>query len=81
MPIYEYRCRACGALSEFLTGPGKDETLCCRGCGSTDLERVLSVSSFLSRSGARAPGQTCCGREERCEAPPCASGEGCRRDR
>ncbi|MBW1666912.1 MAG: zinc ribbon domain-containing protein [Deltaproteobacteria bacterium] len=79
MPIYEYRCKSCGAISEFLTGVGKDEPISCKQCGSFEMERVLSVSSFSFGSGERAPGRTCCGREERCETPPCSSGGGCRR--
>jgi putative FmdB family regulatory protein len=80
MPIYEYRCQACGAVSEFLTGVGTDEELVCKQCGSTKMEKLMSVMSFMSHSPQRAAGRTCCGREERCETPPCSSGVGCRRD-
>jgi putative FmdB family regulatory protein len=80
MPIYEYRCRECGATSEFLTGLGKDETISCQGCGSPKMEKIMSVPSFVSQPTERAPGHTCCGREERCETPPCSSGGSCRRD-
>jgi len=81
MPIYEYRCNRCGKVSEILVGVGSDgEILTCKHCGSGDLEKILSVSSFTVTDGSRAPGTTCCGREERCDTPPCSTGGTCRRD-
>jgi putative FmdB family regulatory protein len=79
MPIYEYRCKACGAISEHLIGIEQDESISCKNCGGQDVERVLSVASFMNRAIERAPGRTCCGREERCETPPCSDGGTCRR--
>jgi len=81
MPIYEYRCNQCGKVSEILVGVGSDgKILTCKHCGSGDLEKILSVSSFTVTDGSRAPGTTCCGREERCDTPPCSTGGTCRRD-
>ena len=80
MPIYEYRCKECGDISEFLTGLGKEERISCQSCGSLEMERIMSMASFLGQSMERAPGHTCCGREERCETPPCSGGGTCRRD-
>lgn len=80
MPIYEYRCNNCGAISEFLVGIGsREEFLICKWCGSSELEKMLSVSHAIM-SEKRSPGRTCCGREERCSAPPCSTGGSCRRD-
>ena len=81
MPIYEYRCSHCGEISEILvTGHSDDDILACKQCGSTELEKILSVSAFTFADSGRAPGTTCCGREERCDSPPCATGGGCRKD-
>ena len=80
MPIYEYQCQECGAISEFFVGMGEDGPLVCKKCGSNRVEKVLSVSAVLSRVANRAPGKTCCGREERCSAPPCSTGGACRKD-
>jgi putative FmdB family regulatory protein len=80
MPIYEYRCKVCGATSEYLMGMGKDKDISCKACGSSDMERMLSVASFMEKISERAPGRTCCGREERCETAPCSDGGTCRRD-
>ena len=80
MPIYEYKCQSCGQVSEFLVhGGSESEDHKCPDCGSRSLERVLSVPSLLKTS-SNSPGTTCCGRTERCDKPPCSSGEGCRRN-
>ncbi len=80
MPIYEYRCEACGNISEYLVGLGDDEPIRCRQCGSDAMNKILSVSSFTLPSEGHIPGRTCCGKEERCESPPCSGGGACRRD-
>ena len=77
MPIYEFRCQACGNISEFLMGMGGASSLACKNCGSADLERVISPAAISTRQ--REPGHTCCGREERCETPPCSLGNMCPR--
>lgn len=80
MPIYEYRCNQCGTVSEFLVGIGsKSEALTCKQCGSSHLEKMLSVAHSL-KSEKRTPGHTCCGREERCSTPLCSTGGSCRRE-
>lgn len=80
MPIYEYRCKECGRTEEFLILGEEDVPAKCRGCGSSDLERVMSPAALVSNSSFSNPGKTCCGREERCSVPPCSTGGGCRRD-
>jgi putative FmdB family regulatory protein len=77
MPIFEYSCPECGAVQEALVlgeyaGPAH-----CNRCGAGPLERVLSAPSAMTAYN-RPKGHTCCGREERCETPPCSSG-GCAR--
>jgi len=79
MPIYDFRCRECGEVSEYMTlSYSASSTVVCSSCGSRELERLISAPSLL-RSKASTPGTTCCGREERCETPACSTGEGCRR--
>lgn len=81
MPIYEYQCEACGSVSEYLVGMGNhDEPIQCRQCGSREMNRVLSTSSFTLQSSERMAGRTCCGRTERCDTPPCSTGAACRRE-
>ncbi len=44
MPIYEYRCRQCQDEFEALVRNVRDEEqIECPQCGSTELERVLSL--------------------------------------
>lgn len=82
MPIYEYRCEKCGEVSEFLVGVGQeDTTIICKYCGSEDLTKMISAS-FVSRSKniiGSQHGKTCCGRDERCDKPPCSDGGTCQR--
>jgi putative FmdB family regulatory protein len=82
MPIYEYKCRDCGSISEklILTGESADDLRCDR-CDSQRLEKIFSTVSFLNKDVVSHSGHTCCGQEERCDAPPCASGGVCRRER
>ena len=79
MPIYEYRCRSCGSTTEIWQGVGtRSDTLECKNCKGGELEKVLSVSHSVKNP--RPKGSTCCGREERCDKPPCSSGGSCHRD-
>jgi putative FmdB family regulatory protein len=80
MPIYEYRCLECGKISEvFLHTPNSD-SIECPICGSKNVERLLSAS-YAIKMGDSMLGRTCCGRMERCEAPPCSTEGICRRDK
>jgi putative FmdB family regulatory protein len=48
MPIYEYRCRACGKKSTFLIlTPSHPRPLVCRYCGGGDLEKLVSRIAIL----------------------------------
>ena len=51
MPIYEYRCSGCKSEFEQLVRTG--DTPACPSCGSTSLERLLSLTS-VSTEGTRA---------------------------
>lgn len=77
MPVYEYKCQSCGQVTEFLLHSFKSEKkLSCSNCGSNDLQKLLSIPNLITEK-AYAPGTTCCGRTERCDTPPCSSGEQC----
>jgi putative FmdB family regulatory protein len=52
MPIYEYRCRACGAAFERLVSGQTAVT--CPTCGSADVARNLSL--FRPRTGRSVVG-------------------------
>jgi putative FmdB family regulatory protein len=78
MPIYEYRCRSCGHVAEMLVqGFFSPPNPKCPDCGE-EMERRLSSPAMVAEKSRHA-GKTCCGRDERCEKPPCSSGERCQR--
>ena len=75
MPIYEYRCRECEAPFELLVRDGS--TVVCPSCGSSSLDKLISALFISSGQPTQQAGHTCCGREERCAAPPCSGEGGC----
>jgi putative FmdB family regulatory protein len=77
MPIYDYRCKSCGKISEmFIHGVDNKTSIACPVCGSERVERLFPVS-YLLQTEVRASGRTCCGELERCETPPCSTGNVC----
>jgi len=78
MPIYDYKCHDCGKVFEFFASASYDAiTLVCPDCGKKNLEKMISAPALVKNS--TRTGTTCCGREERCEKPPCSTGERCHR--
>ncbi len=74
MPIFEFECRECGKVAEFLVrNTETDKSPVCPSCKSNNLIRVFSMPK-LQKFGTPAPGHTCCGREQRCDS---ASGGSC----
>ena len=71
MPIYEYRCRSCGETSEIFQGVGeKDDPLQCTNCGSRELERILSPTSFSFKGElSEGAGPRCCESGVSCANP------------
>jgi len=82
MPIYEYKCKDCGNVSEFLVGVAQEKSeIKCSYCNSRRLDKILS-QSFVSTDGhmiGAQGGKTCCGRSERCDTPPCSDSGTCQR--
>ncbi len=76
MPIYEYRCKDCGAISEFIVF-GSDDELYCKSCKSLNLEKLMSVHNTRVSGNSfdvSAPGG-CCGSPSSCGSPgSCCSG-------
>lgn len=79
MPLYEYECKSCGNVWEVLSYSSQGEVVNCPRCLSEDIQRCMSLPHF-HHSASKLPGRTCCGREERCESPPCSTGHGCRKE-
>jgi putative FmdB family regulatory protein len=70
MPIYEYRCKSCGQVTEALIRNAREaERVRCEQCGDRRLERVyLSPISPVpaAKSAQAAP---CCGDQGGCSDP------------
>ena len=77
MPIFEYRCKVCGSKFEHLIIGNQSDAILCKECGSSEVEKLLSASAVLTHIPYRESGKTCCGRDERCSAPPCSTGDSC----
>lgn len=48
MPIFDYRCRACGKTFETLVRPQDVSLPQCPSCASVDLEKLLSIPAVTS---------------------------------
>ncbi|MEW6374511.1 MAG: zinc ribbon domain-containing protein [Thermodesulfobacteriota bacterium] len=80
MPIYEYKCEECGKITEvFMKDRASEDSIFCSHCGSERIKKLISVPSVLRMGRFSSDSSTCCGREERCDTPPCSDGV-CKRD-
>jgi putative FmdB family regulatory protein len=72
MPMYEYKCRACGSVFEELVNQISQATLPCPKCSSKDTEKLMSACGTImgggkadfgcpSASSCAAAGGGCCG--------------------
>jgi len=50
MPIYEYRCKKCGQISEVMQSIHARPLRKCRSC-SGSLEKMISRTAFLLKGG------------------------------
>ena len=72
MPIYEFRCVACGHIQEILVSSGSESLeMKCGSCQGEVLERVLSTVSYsMGSSSGEACGPTAktktCGPDKSC---------------
>jgi putative FmdB family regulatory protein len=58
MPMYEYKCKSCGDVTEHLVGVGAEQPeIVCGGCGSDELAQMISIVSVST--GAQP--EMCCG--------------------
>ena len=70
MPIYEYKCSGCGAVSEIFTNiGGHSDPLVCQSCGSPHLAKMLSAASI----GTADSSQSSCSPKEKCYTPSCGT--------
>jgi len=53
VPLFDFRCRACGEVFEALVRPPVVPG--CPACAATDLERLVTGFSFSVRTGGLSP--------------------------
>jgi putative FmdB family regulatory protein len=57
MPIYEYRCRKCGAIFQQLIFHTEEEAdLCCPDCGGEKLQKLISRVAYHVSEADRLAG-------------------------
>ena len=60
MPIYEFKCKKCGKVFEYLLFKTDDNHAPCPSCGADNAERILSIFSSVSSSSG-VPAASSCG--------------------
>ncbi|HUT64332.1 MAG TPA: zinc ribbon domain-containing protein [Anaerolineae bacterium] len=70
MPLYEYRCKDCGSLSEILVF-SSDDPLACKTCGSTSLEKLISTFAITMDSSLSCPSVQSCPMGSCCDKENC----------
>ncbi|MEZ5595389.1 MAG: zinc ribbon domain-containing protein [Pseudomonadales bacterium] len=54
MPVYTYRCRACGDTTDHLAAVGKaPEQVVCEHCGSTVTHRIIASVAYHASEAAK----------------------------
>lgn len=59
MPLFEYRCKECGHVTEFLEKADSKAQHECEQCGSTKTDRLLSAFSVKEGRSSRSVGSSC----------------------
>ncbi|MCL6561199.1 MAG: zinc ribbon domain-containing protein [Firmicutes bacterium] len=71
MPIYEFRCLACGDIFEKLfVDPNAEVNIECPKCKSGSFERVISRTNYVMGSGRG-------GKNPKVTSKSCSSGNDC----
>jgi putative FmdB family regulatory protein len=53
MPVFEYKCRDCGTVSEFLVGVTSTQPeILCADCGGAHMNRMISTINVGSSHGS-----------------------------
>lgn len=70
MALYEYKCKDCGEISEFLVF-SPSEKLSCKKCGSEKLEKLLSGFAVSVKSGSSGTSEPGCPYGGSCSSGNC----------
>jgi putative FmdB family regulatory protein len=59
MPVYDYKCRKCGAVFEkFLRTMSAAGSVKCEKCGSAKVEKLVSCCAISSGGKRESPGSS-----------------------
>jgi putative FmdB family regulatory protein len=72
VPIYEYKCKDCGFVSEFLEKAGTAKKHTCQKCKSSNLQKLLSGFSVGLGKSAEQTCESC--PDGSCSGNSCMSG-------
>lgn len=73
MPLFEYVCRKCGAVTELLVRrPSDEDSASCQQCGSKKVDKKLSAHAVVVKAGK---GELPCGQDSACRgrSSPCGT--------
>jgi putative FmdB family regulatory protein len=60
MPLYEYRCQACGDTFETIRGLNdKDEDVECPQCGAKKAEKLMSACRTIKGTSSSSSTSSC----------------------
>lgn len=76
MPIYEYRCEACGAQKEHLQKLSDAPIDICPACGSPEYHKQLSAAGFQLKGSGWYATDFKSAPKQPATPPPCQTGEG-----
>lgn len=51
MPLYEYRCKECQEVSEFIMKMSDPDPESCPKCGKEPMQKILSTTAFHLKGG------------------------------
>lgn len=55
MPMFDYQCKKCGQIDEYIVKIGQTRGLKCKGCGSKELTKLLSAPNVNANPNHREP--------------------------
>ena len=59
MPIFEYQCKKCGHVTDFLEKAGAKKSHACEQCGSKATEKVFSTFAVKGGTPSTAGSDSC----------------------
>lgn len=57
MPLFDYQCKKCKQISEYIVKTGQTRGLKCKGCGSGALTKILGAANVCANPNRKEPPQ------------------------